>query len=492
MDCYRATPSHMKRQSRLFKVASSQDIRAPRSLRLKDMLSWHGQRSLVLILSDSLALIVAWQISRFLNQFFSPIPQQLVWWTWLSLPSLFWVFIGATLLLFAQNGLYNSINQVKNYVKAGKLVSIVYLMSLVVIYVYDPKLDPPRSLFFSAWFSSVVLIILSRLLVTGLLRPFELAYARNKVFLIAPARRLKRLADTLEKRSQHYPVVGAALAATANSSTTYQAILASGARLVLLEEMPEADLASALYWKLRRAGIAMQLIPSSREMLYRRGVPEIVAGIPTLRLDAPLVGGWDYRCKRWMDYVGALVGVLLLSPVFLAIALAIKLDSPGPIFFRQERIGLHGYLFQVWKFRTMTVDAPQRQAELEQHNQTEDGILFKIKHDPRVTQVGHFLRRTSLDELPQLFNVLLGQMSLVGPRPLPVRDVAQFDPWHHIRHQVLPGITGLWQISGRSEIDSFDDAARLDLHYIDHWSLNLDLEILMETVRIVLLGKGAY
>ncbi|HEY9735364.1 MAG TPA: sugar transferase, partial [Trichocoleus sp.] len=262
--------------------------------------------------------------------------------------------------------------------------------------------------------------------------------------------------------------------------------------LVLVEEIPAADLASALYWKLRRAGITMQLIPSSREMLYRRGVPEVVAGIPTLRLDAPLVGGWDYRCKRCMDFVGAVAGVLLLSPVFLAIAIAIRLDSAGPVFFRQERIGLHGKVFQVWKFRTMSTDAAQRQAELEQHNQTEDGILFKIKHDPRVTRVGHLLRRTSLDELPQLFNVVVGQMSLVGPRPLPLRDVAQFNTWHHIRHQVLPGITGLWQISGRSDIDSFDDAARLDLHYIDHWSLNLDLEILMETCRIVFLGKGAY
>jgi lipopolysaccharide/colanic/teichoic acid biosynthesis glycosyltransferase len=146
----------------------------------------------------------------------------------------------------------------------------------------------------------------------------------------------------------------------------------------------------------------------------------------------------------------------------------------------------------VWKFRTMTSDAPQQQAHLEQHNETADGILFKVKHDPRITRVGTFLRRTSLDELPQLFNVLCGQMSLVGPRPLPVRDVAKFDGWHNIRHQVLPGVTGLWQISGRSDIDTFDDVARLDLHYIDNWSLNLDLEILTETLGIVLRGKGAY
>jgi exopolysaccharide biosynthesis polyprenyl glycosylphosphotransferase len=202
--------------------------------------------------------------------------------------------------------------------------------------------------------------------------------------------------------------------------------------------------------------------------------------------------GWDYRLKRMIDFVGAGIGVFILAPLFMGLAIAIKLDSRGPVFFRQQRVGLHGNRFMVWKFRTMTADAPQRQAELESQNQTSDGVLFKVKQDPRITRVGAFLRKTSLDELPQLFNVLLGQMSLVGPRPLPIRDVAKFDAWHHIRHQVLPGITGLWQISGRSDIETFDDVARLDLHYIDNWSLNQDLDILLETVCIVLLGKGAY
>jgi exopolysaccharide biosynthesis polyprenyl glycosylphosphotransferase len=204
------------------------------------------------------------------------------------------------------------------------------------------------------------------------------------------------------------------------------------------------------------------------------------------------MGGWDYRLKRAIDYLGATLGLGLLAPLLLAIALAIRLDSPGPVWFRQQRVGLQGRPFWVWKFRTMGVDAPQRQADLEVANTNIDGILFKLKQDPRVTRVGAWLRRTSLDELPQLINVLRGEMSLVGPRPLPVRDVARFQAWHHIRHQVLPGITGLWQISGRSQIDCFDDVARLDLHYIDHWSLNLDLEILTATLGILWRGKGAY
>lgn len=480
----------MKRRP-LSSTAPRHDIRAPRTLRLKDLLSWRGQRILALVMGDCLALAIAWQIARFLNQFFSPIPEQLVWWTWFDLPSLFWLFLGVTLGVFAYNGLYGPINQVKNYVRSGKLVSLVYLLSLVIIYIYDPKLDPPRSLFFSAWLSSVVLVIGVRLLVMRILRPLERAHAQTKIFLIAPAHRLRRLAEIISARSCH-PVVGVALATSADSQLTFQAILDSGAQQVLAEDLPAMDLASSLYWKLRRAGITMQLLPTSREMLYRRGQSEVLAGIPTLRLEAPLIGGWDYRLKRWLDFTGAFLGLVVLAPLLGGIAIAIRCDSPGPIFFRQERTGLHGRIFQIWKFRTMTVDADRQQAAMEGNNETADGVLFKIKHDPRVTRIGQFLRRTSLDELPQLFNVLLGQMSLVGPRPLPLRDVARFESWHHIRHQVLPGITGLWQISGRSDIDSFDDAARLDLHYIDNWSLNLDLEILLETFRIICLRQGAY
>ncbi len=487
MRCHRAVLAAMPQRRH------HQDIRAPRwlGLQLRDVLTGPGRAGLILLTTDIAALGLSWHIARSLNQFFSPIPPQLVWWTWLGMPSPFWVLVACTVGLFAYSGLYDTAAQGQKYLRAGKLLSLVYLGSLVGMYFYDPKLDLPRSLFFSAWLSGIGLVVGLRLMATLALRPLTKAQTPASVFLIAPAPRLKRLADVLSQRAQ-VPVIGAALAATANSPTTYQAIVASGATLVLAESIPSADLASELYWKLRRAGIAMQLIPTSRDMLYRRGTPETVAGLPTLRLDAPLMGGWDYRLKRWMDYLGAGFGVVALAPLLVGIALAIHFDSAGPIFFRQERVGLHGKTFQVWKFRTMVVDAPSLQASLEQQNESADGVLFKVKHDPRITRVGGLLRRTSLDELPQLFNVLCGQMSLVGPRPLPVRDVAKFDGWHNIRHQVLPGVTGLWQISGRSDIDTFDDVARLDLHYIDNWSLNLDLEILAATLGIVLWGKGAY
>ncbi|WP_421656985.1 sugar transferase [Leptothermofonsia sp. ETS-13] len=465
------------------------DIRAPHGFRLQRLLSWQWQRVLALLLCDTAALAIAWQVAARLNRFYSPLPPQLSWGVWLGLPGLFWLFAAVTLILFARSGLYSSSTQWKNYIRSGQMVSGVYLSSLVISYFYDPKLDLPRSLFFTAWFGSVALVIGFRLMTSPVLRQFE--QTQTPIFLLAPAERLSKLFRLLKRRSR-CKLVGAALSSTASSTTTLQAILASGAREVLAEGLPQTELASGLYWQLRRAGITLRLIPSSLEMLHRRGLPEIFAGIPTLRMEADFLSGWDYRLKRMIDFIGAFVGLIVLSPLFLGVAIAIKLTSPGPVFFCQERTGLHGKVFHIWKFRTMIPAAAAMQAALEQQNETDDGVMFKIKNDPRITPIGQFLRRTSIDELPQLFNVLLGQMSLVGPRPLPLRDVERFDPWHHTRHQVLPGITGLWQISGRSEIDTFNEAARLDLYYIDNWSLNLDLEILLETLKIILLGKGAY
>ncbi len=468
---------------------NSLDIRAPRKLKLLHLSPGKKGILLVLFLGDILALAIACLITRYFNQFYAPIPPQFIWWTWLGIPSLFWIFAALKILCFAYGGLYNGYSQ--NYVRIGQLISGVYLFSLVLCYFYDPKMDLPRSLFFSAWGSSILSVIGTRIITTVLWRQLNWQSKPVKIFLIAPAERLPKLAKIIEKQAS-YKVVGAALASCAHTNAILQTIIDSDAVEVLAEDLPQTKLASTLYWKLRHCGIVLRLIPSSVEVLHRRGISEIYAGIPTLRVETPLLVGWDYRLKRWLDIIGAFMGIIILAPLFIIIAIAIKLSSPGSVFFRQERIGLHGRVFQMWKFRTMIPNAAAMQAQLEAQNQTSDGIMFKIKRDPRIIPFGYFLRQTSLDELPQLFNVLLGQMSLVGPRPLPVRDVARMDSWHHIRHQVLPGITGLWQVSGRSDIEDFDDAARLDLYYIDNWSLNLDIDILIETVRIVLFSQGAY
>lgn len=442
-------------------------------------------------LADIAALACAWRIAAQLNHFYSPMPPQLIWWVWLGLPSPFWVFSFSTILILSGGGLYNRATAWKDYVRSAQLVSLAYLLSLAISYFYDPKLDAPRSLFFSAWFLSVAFIIGFRLISTLLLQQLEQRQPTVGVFVIATAERLPCLSKLLEQRS-HYRIVGAALASTANAQITLKSILKSNAQEVIVEGLPPTELASTLYWQLRRLGITLRLIPSSVEVLHRRGIPEIFAGMPTFRAAPPMLLGLDYCIKRMIDVTAAALGLLCLAPFLMGIAIAIKFTSPGPVFYRQERVGLHGNIFQMWKFRTMVVNAEVMQAALEQQNESQDGILFKIKDDPRRTKIGSFLRRTSIDELPQLINVVVGQMSLVGPRPLPIRDVERFNSWHHIRHQVLPGITGLWQISGRSHLDDFDQAARLDLYYIDNWTLNLDFEILVETLRIVLFANGAY
>lgn len=196
------------------------------------------------------------------------------------------------------------------------------------------------------------------------------------------------------------------------------------------------------------------------------------------------------RLKRGLDLVVAASALVLLAPALAAIAVAVRRDSPGPALYVDWRVGLGQRPFRCFKFRTMRVDAPALQKDLEEINEC-GGVLFKIRRDPRVTRVGLALRKFSLDELPQLVNVLRGEMSLVGPRPLPTRDVARMEPWHLQRHLVTPGLTGLWQVNGRSKLD-FDDMIRLDLDYIEDWTPGTDLAILARTVRAVFAADGAY
>ena len=239
-----------------------------------------------------------------------------------------------------------------------------------------------------------------------------------------------------------------------------------------------------------RKGVRVRVAPSTMEILIHRA--EFVPGqsVPLFELKPPVFEGIDFVVKRVFDVVLSILILLVLSPLLIGIAIAVFATSRGPVLYRSVRPGIGGQPFSCLKFRTMQRDADQRQADLESLNEAK-GALFKIRHDPRMTRVGRFLRKYSLDELPQLFNVVRGDMSLVGPRPLPQRDYDRLEDWHRKRYLVLPGITGLWQVSGRSELD-FDDLVRLDFLYLERWSPFLDLTILLKTVPAVVTRRGAF
>jgi exopolysaccharide biosynthesis polyprenyl glycosylphosphotransferase len=237
-------------------------------------------------------------------------------------------------------------------------------------------------------------------------------------------------------------------------------------------------------------GIRAQVVPDLLQLSMNRVEFNNMAGIPTLSVRDVGINRVQQVAKRLLDLSVILVGGIPALLAMGVIALAIKLDSPGPVIYKAIRVGKNGRPFQMYKFRSMVVDADRHKEALKQYNQA-DGPIFKMKDDPRMTRVGRFIRRSSLDELPQLYNVLLGQMSLVGPRPPLAEEVAMYKPWHKQRLSVIGGITGLWQVSGRSDL-TFDEQCLLDIYYIENRSLALDLRLILQTIPYSLFGKGAY
>jgi exopolysaccharide biosynthesis polyprenyl glycosylphosphotransferase len=245
-----------------------------------------------------------------------------------------------------------------------------------------------------------------------------------------------------------------------------------------------------LAWQLEGSGVELLVAPGLVEVAGPRLHIRPFEGLPLLAVEQPRFEGGARVVKALLDRSMAAVALLLLAPLLAVIAAAVKVTSPGPVFYRQERVGLNGTTFRMLKFRSMVVDADQRLATLRSAN-VSDGLLFKVREDPRVTPLGRRLRRFSLDELPQLFNVLTGSMSLVGPRPPLPSEVARYDSSVSRRLLVKPGLTGLWQISGRSDLP-WEETVRLDLRYVENWSLALDALILWKTGRAVLSASGAY
>jgi exopolysaccharide biosynthesis polyprenyl glycosylphosphotransferase len=405
-----------------------------------------------------------------------------------------------TILVFAQSGLYRQREQRPG---AGRILACLIVVALIVLafglgtgYDFTTSGLIPTSVVVSA----VTIGLLRAAYESASLEVMRAAGVRRRVVLVGAGESLTRLQRSLSgaRSGLSYEFVGI----VAPSAVPGFRLLGSRAELarVLDEVRPdeviltEADFDERAVLEIveqaHRQAIKVRLAPETTELLVQRGEYVPGQGAPLFELRPPVITGWDWALKRSFDLILSVLVIVIGLPVWALIALAVKIDSRGPVFFVDRRIGVGEREFGMLKFRTMVADAPALQPELEAANEA-GGALFKIRDDPRVTRVGRFLRRFSLDEVPQVVNVVKGEMSLVGPRPLPLRDYRLLEDWHRARYRVLPGMTGLWQISGRSGL-SFDDLVRLDFTYLENWSIWLDVTIIAKTIPAVLTRRGAY
>jgi exopolysaccharide biosynthesis polyprenyl glycosylphosphotransferase len=405
-----------------------------------------------------------------------------------------------TVLVFAQAGLYRPRERRPG---AGRILASLIVVALIVLafgvgtgYDFQTSGLIPTSVAVSA----VTIGLLRAAYESASLELMRALGIRRRVVLAGEGDSLARLRRALAaaRGGLRYELVGSV------SSEAVPGLRRLGTReelpLVLEQVRPdELILAEAgfdeqavldVVEQAHRRGIRVRLAPETTELLVQRGEYVPGEGAPLFELRPPVLTGWDWAVKRTFDYAVSALVLLVGLPLWLAIALAVKLDSRGPVLYVDRRIGVGEREFGMLKFRTMVAGAAELQPELEAANEA-GGALFKIRDDPRVTRVGRVLRRLSLDEIPQLVNVLRGEMSLVGPRPLPLRDYRLLEGWHRARYAVLPGMTGLWQISGRSGL-TFDDLVRLDFTYIENWSIWLDITIIARTIPAVVARRGAY
>ena len=405
-----------------------------------------------------------------------------------------------TILVFAQSGLYR---QRELRPGAGRILACLIVVALIVLafglgtgYDFTTSGLIPTSVVASA----IAIGLLRAAYESASLEVMRAAGIRRRVVLVGAGESLTRLKSSLTSARSllTYEFVGI----VAPDGVPGFHLLGSWAELarVLDDARPdeviltEADFDERAVLEVveqaHRQGIKVRLAPDTTELLVQRGEYVPGQGAPLFQLRPPVLTGWEWAVKRAFDLVLSILLIVIGQPLWALIALAVKLDSRGPVLFVDRRIGVGEREFEMLKFRTMVVEAPALQPALEEANEAE-GALFKIRDDPRMTRVGRFLRRFSLDEIPQVVNVVKGEMSLVGPRPLPLRDYELLADWHRARYRVLPGMTGLWQISGRSGL-TFDDLVRLDFTYLENWSVWLDISIIAKTIPAVVARRGAY
>jgi exopolysaccharide biosynthesis polyprenyl glycosylphosphotransferase len=416
------------------------------------------------------------------------------------------LLLGAWLAMLAYNRVYEARLLGIGSEEFRRVTSATFqTFGAVAIVSYLFKLELARGFVAVALPIGYVLLILVRFVLRLRLQSSRrTGYNLHRVLAVGDAAGVAALAGQM-RRDAHagFEIVGACLTETSGAEAlpsdipavgqpgdVVAAARACGADTVAITAglAIRSERVRRIAWALEGTSIDLVIAPAIADVAGPRITMRPVAGLPLIWVDEPQFTGGRRIVKRAVDLVGSVGGLVLLSPLLLVVALLVRTSTPGPVFFRQDRTGKDGHDFRVWKFRTMYVDAEERLEALRDLNEG-DGLLFKIKDDPRITPLGRWLRRTSIDELPQLLNVVRGDMSLVGPRPLAVAD-EHFEGDVRRRMLVRPGITGLWQVSGRED-QSWEEAIRLDLYYVENWSLSLDIAILLRTLLAVVRGTGA-
>lgn len=450
------------------------------------------------IILDILFLVIAYMVSYFTAGFLTKL-YPIGHYTWLPM-----IFIPTWTLLMYVYQMYNETTfMYSDRIIKAVVKSSVFSAILIAALMYSIKEDMLSRLFFGIFMVNSIVLSISQRFLYALSKKKMRGSSGNNVLVIGSADLYNRFEYYVKKTSINMNIIGF-IKMNEDFSINDEANLAHEKELnVFLKQNVVDEVIFALprnntckldkyvhYFE--EIGITMRMLLDPFDLKVAKTHVSAVGTIPMVTFHSVSLNEPQMLLKRLIDIIGALTGLFFAFFIGIFVAIAIKIESKGPVFYKQKRVGLRGREFYCYKFRSMYVDAEKMKKDLEKMNQVKGGLMFKIKDDPRVTKVGKFLRKTSLDELPQFYNVLKGDMSLVGTRPPTLDEVKRYENNHKRRISIKPGITGMWQINGRSEISDFDEVVKLDIEYIDQWSIWLDMKIILKTVLVVFQRKGAF